>query len=67
MRQGHEGTVVVRLMVSEDGRVSGAEARLPSPWPPLNEAAVRVVRERWRFHSGPARVYDVAIRFELRK
>jgi TonB family protein len=66
-REGQEGTVVVRLSVGENGRVVAAEAISPSPWPLLNEAALRAVRERWRFRSGPTRLYDVAIRFELSK
>jgi periplasmic protein TonB len=66
-RLGQEGTVGVRLLVGESGRVLSAEAVLPSPWPLLNEAATRAVRERWRFRSGPARVYEVAIRFEIVK
>lgn len=64
-RQGQEGTVLVRLTVGEDGRVRAAEAVRPSPWPLLNEAAVRTVRERWRFRTGPMRVYEVTIRFEI--
>ena len=66
-RQGKEGTVVVRFTVGENGRVIVAEPFAPSPWPLLDEAALRVVRERWRFRSGPTRVYDVAIRFNLSK
>ena len=66
-REGQEGTVVVRLTVGENGRVLTAEALSPSPWPLLNEAALRAVRERWHFHSGPPRAYDVAIRFNLSK
>lgn len=65
-RTGQEGTVTVRFTVAENGRVLTAEAVDPSPWPLLNDAAVRAVRERWRFLAGPARVYDVAIRFELK-
>jgi protein TonB len=67
VRQGQEGTVLVRLTVGENGRVQSAEAALPSPWPLLNEAALRTVRERWRFRSGPVRVYEVSIRFEITK
>jgi protein TonB len=65
--QGQEGTVVVRFRVGADGRVVAAEPTLSSPWPLLNEAAVRTVREKWRFRSGPPRIYEVAIRFELTK
>jgi protein TonB len=64
---GEEGTAVVRFTVGENGRVLAAEATVPSPWPLLNEAAVRVVRDRWRFRPGPMRLYEVAIRFQLQK
>lgn len=65
--QRQEGTVIVRLTVGEDGRVASAEAVEASPWLLLNEAALKVVRERWRFTVGSARVYEVVIRFTLSK
>jgi protein TonB len=67
LRGRQEGTVRVRLTVSEQGRVLAAEAAEPSPWPLLNQAALRVVRERWRFPAGAVRLYEVIIRFEIRK
>jgi periplasmic protein TonB len=67
VREGQEGTVTVRFSVGEDGRVIAAEALSPSPWPLLNEAALRAVRGRWRFRPGPVRLYEVSIRFELKK
>jgi protein TonB len=67
IREGQEGTVVVRFVVNADGRVVSAQAHEPSAWPLLNESAVRVVRERWRFRAGEPRAYEVAIRFELKK
>lgn len=67
LRDGQEGVVTVRLSVGADGRVTTAEAALPSPWPLLNEAAVRVVKTRWRFAPGLVRLYEVAIRFQINK
>lgn len=67
VRSGQEGVVRVGLAVDEHGRVTQAGAVSASPWPLLNEAALRVVRERWRFAPGPARRYEVSIRFELQK
>ena len=64
-REGQEGVVKVRFLVAEDGQVVSAEAASPSPWPLLNESALRVVRERWRFRPGTLRSYEVAIRFQL--
>jgi protein TonB len=67
MREGQEGTVVVRFVVGADGRVISAQPHQPSAWPLLNESALRVIRERWRFRAGDPRTYEVAIRFELKK
>lgn len=64
---GQEGTVSVRFVVAENGRVTAAEAVAPSPWPMLNEAALRTIRNRWRFPAGQLRAYEVAIRFVLPK
>ena len=66
-RAGQEGVVRVRFSVGENGRVIAAEAAEPSPWGLLNTAAVRTVRERWRFQAGVVRLYEVSIRFEIRK
>jgi periplasmic protein TonB len=65
IQQHQEGTVIVRLVVGENGQVSSAEATQPCPWPMLNEAALRAVRQQWRFSPGDLRVYDVAIHFEI--
>jgi TonB family protein len=67
VREGQEGVVTVRFSVGENGRVLGAESVTPAPWPLLNAAALRAVKERWRFQPGPARLYEVAIRFELKR
>jgi protein TonB len=67
IREGQEGSVLVRFIVGADGRVVSVEAHEPSPWPLLNESAVRVIRERWRFSGGKLRAYEVAIRFQLKK
>jgi periplasmic protein TonB len=67
MRQGQEGVVVVRMSVAADGRVVAADAATPSPWPLLNDAALRVVRQRWHFSAGTPRTYEVAIRFQLNR
>jgi protein TonB len=66
-RAGEEGTVIVQFTVDENGHITSAEASTPSPWPSLNNAAVRAVRDTWRFPTGPSRNYEVVIQFELRK
>src|SRR5207247_3430139 len=50
--RSQQGTVVVQFMVGADGQVLSAEAWQPSPWPMLNEAALRTVRNRWHFPAG---------------
>jgi TonB family protein len=64
-REGQEGSVKVRFSVAETGQVLAAEVVGPSPWPLLNEAALRVIRERWRFAGGALRLFEVSIRFQL--
>jgi TonB family protein len=64
---GQEGTVIVRLTVDQDGRVTDAVALSRCPWPLLNNAAVRAVRDTWRFQSGPVRSYEVSIQFQLNR
>lgn len=65
VRAGQEGTVRIGFTVGEDGRVLGAEVLAASPWPLLNEAAVRTVRQRWRFAPGVPRHFEVPIHFQL--
>lgn len=64
---GQEGMVNVRFTVADNGRVVAAETATASPWPLLNDSAVRTVRHRWRFPAGVPRAYEVAIRFVLPK
>ncbi|HYE31927.1 MAG TPA: TonB family protein [Methylomirabilota bacterium] len=64
-REGQEGSVTVRFSVAESGQVIAAEASNPSPWPALNDAATKVVRERWRFTPGAPRLYEVVMHFKL--
>ena len=50
-RLGQSGTLVVEFTVDSTGQVISAYAVSPSPWPLLNQEAVRTVR-RWRFPPG---------------
>ncbi len=65
VRGGQEGTVRVGFGVGVNGRVMDAAVVAPSPWPLLNQAALRTVRDRWRFHSGGVRRYEVSIHFHI--
>ncbi len=63
-----QGSVVVRFIVGENGKVQSAQAVVPCPFALLNQAAVRAVRENWRFRPGPPSRgnYEVTIVFQLR-
>lgn len=62
-----EGVVLVEFTVGQDGRPISAEFASASPWPLLNESAIKTVRNKWRFAPGPIRRYEVPINFKLKK
>jgi protein TonB len=64
---GQHGVVIVRFTVDKNGNVTSAKAVSASPWPLLNQSAVRAVRETWHFTPGLARTYEVSIQFVLRQ
>jgi TonB family protein len=49
-RQGQEGTVVLRVLVDEEGKSKSVEVNHSSGFEALDKAAMETVR-RWRFHS----------------
>ncbi len=63
-RGGQQGTVTVEFVVGENGRVISAYAKSSSPWPLLNDSAVRCVRN-WRFPPGKVTKYVRPIVFKL--
>jgi protein TonB len=64
-RQGQAGLLVVEFVVDPAGRVISAYAKSPSPWPLLNQEAIRTVRG-WRFPPGPLMKLQRPIVFQLR-
>jgi protein TonB len=64
-RGGQTGTVVVEFTVDTNGRVIAAHAVKPSPWPLLNNEAVRTVRG-WKFPPGGVMKLQRPIVFQLR-
>src|SRR5262245_6381627 len=48
-RLGKEGLVLLEVVVAPDGRAAAVRVLQSSGFPPLDEAAVTTVRERWRF------------------
>lgn len=68
LAQHQEGTVVVRLTISESGWVKSAYLVKPSQWPLLNDAALRAVLQKWRYaEGGPVRQVERSIRFKISK
>ena len=64
-RKGQTGTVMVEFTVDSSGNVISAYAKSPSPWPLLNNEAVRTVR-RWKFPPGGIMKLQRPIVFQLR-
>jgi protein TonB len=66
VRNHYQGTVTVEILVNEAGAVTSANVRKSSGYPSLDDAAVEVVKTRWRFQPGPARdlVWDCTFRLQ---
>jgi TonB family protein len=64
-RRGQFGTVVVEFTVDASGRVISAVAKDASPWPLLNQEALRTVRG-WKFPPGGVMTLQRPIVFQLR-
>jgi protein TonB len=60
-----EGVVIIRFTVGEDGRVKSAEIVSPCPYAILNQAALRKIRDDWRYPPGPVRYFEVPMEFQL--
>ena len=58
------GSVVVEFVVGSNGRVISAKVKTPSPWPLLNEEAVRTVLG-WSFPAGGVMTLERRIVFQL--
>ncbi len=66
---GQEGVVGITFTVGYNGRVISAEISSASPWPLLNDSALRTVREKYRFSPAKSRtrVYTIDLRFRISK
>jgi TonB family protein len=58
------GSVVVEFVAGSDGRVISAKVKTPSPWPLLNEEAIRTVLG-WSFPAGEVMTLERRIVFQL--
>lgn len=70
-RLGESGRVVVRALISTDGRASQARIQKSSGFERLDQVALETVRDRWRYKPGTrggvaeAMWFDVPINFVL--
>jgi protein TonB len=66
VRNHYQGTVTLEILVDESGKVSGTKIRKSSGYPTLDEAAVEVVKTKWKFPPGPNRdlVWDCTFRLQ---
>jgi protein TonB len=60
-----QGNVTVLIDVGESGQVESVEISTPCRWPILNQAALRIVRDKWRFASGPVRRFQCEFQFQI--
>jgi protein TonB len=60
-----QGNVTVEMTIGENGDVTDTQVTSPCPWPILNQAALRAVRDTWHFEKGPVRYKDIEFVFEL--
>ena len=65
-RQHYQGEVDVEINVDPSGRVVNASVAKTSGFGLLDEAALKVVKERWRFPPGPERHYIWQCKFQLK-
>jgi periplasmic protein TonB len=54
MRDRSQGTVLVEIMVDASGTITSAKVQKSSGFSSLDDAALRVVKNRWRFPPGKA-------------
>jgi protein TonB len=66
MRNQERGTVEIRIKVDTSGQITSAEVQKSSHFGLLDEAALKVVKTRWRFPAGPVRDYVWSCVFQLK-
>jgi TonB family protein len=65
VRNRHQGTVNIELVVDEAGNVTSAKVLQSSGFSELDEAALKTVRERWKWPPGPPRLFTWPCVFKL--
>ena len=66
MRNRQQGTVVLEFTVDASGAVTSVKVQKTSGFNLLDEAAMKVVKERWKFPPGSPRYYFNKFTFELK-
>jgi len=66
IRSQQQGTVEIRIKVDAAGLVTSAEVQKSSRFSLLDDAALRVVKNRWRFPAGAVRDYLWPCVFQLK-
>jgi protein TonB len=56
-RNGYQGVILLEIAVDVSGAVASVKVNKSSGFPILDEAAIKTVKERWRFPPGSARLY----------
>ena len=67
LRTGREGTVIIEFSVSQAGQVNSVNVRTSSGYGELDNAALVVVRDKWRFGPGARRSYFWACSFQIKR
>jgi protein TonB len=65
LRNHYEGTTIVEIAVDEAGNTTEAKIFKSSGFPILDDAALDVVKKRWRFPPGQPRLYHWPCTFKL--
>jgi periplasmic protein TonB len=65
LRNHYEGTVIIEIIVEESGEISSAKVYKSSGFTVLDEAALSVVQNRWRFTPGLKRWLHWPCTFKL--
>ena len=66
-RNRYEGTAIIEFTVDSSGAVTSAKVQKTSGYEILDDAALKVVKERWRFPPGSMRYYWKPFEFRMPK
>jgi len=65
LRNHYQGTVVIEFTVDASGTISSAKVQKSSGYPVLDEAALEVVKTRWRFPAGEPKYWYYPFVFQI--